>query len=811
MLDPLFTAEDLVQSGFAATVIGRFLNKSPVGLTDVGARWGVSPIFRPFAAYCDVLAFEPDEVEATRIRALQDSTLWRMLTVKECALASERRVLKLNILRRPNNSSIYPVIPHYYDRYKLKGFELERQVEVQAVSLDDAIFVQADARRWGEIIKIDAQGAELDILKGAERTLMSQTQCVVCEASFFSVYEGAPLFAEVESFLRARGFRLYGLLDAQHRSTKQLNKKQFRGRERLMQADAVFFRDPLEPGSTLLSNTDGQRLVVIQIVSALMFGFFDFAIELVKAAEWSAVEKTDLIGVIQLLANGNTAGTAEAVLQLAKEIQECSGQPLLAIGRFVDENRDFHTYHDAQSMAAVDESGIMDAGSSSRKMTDTIVQPQFRAADRESGSEIFVSLHLASNNLQNIIGLLDNVEAKSANPASVEILIKIDEDDLMTQELLAHEAGRRKFALRTWVGPRGAGFSDLWKAYNELIKITSSSVYFVCLINDEVRFNQYGWDQSLRRYIGLFPDHIFRLRATQLKFRNYYDFWECGYAPDSYAFYTKRWLEIVGDWNPCEGPDSSQQFIAYYLGYANYPAFKQFNRDVPILDISFSGEGACKGLSEEQRQKRNTLNFRSWFTLVSHPIQEELFRRARLLQGNIIAAEYHDRDLEVMCDKTARIVIVRDHQTKEVVELLSYKISRTRLFFANLKRGFHYHYYAGGGQGAWNILPFSVVEFLVVYFPQFRRWLGPLLGNGSYWIMREISAMVAQTVRQRQPAILDHLISKFDQKHPEWRRAHVISDVMLQCFLKIAVICRGFQTFLSVRRTRGKLKSRKET
>src|SRR2546427_11121871 len=260
-----------------------------------------------------------------------------------------------------------------------------------------------------------------------------------------------------------------------------------------------------------------------------------------------------------------------------------------------------------------------------------------------SDSPIFISLQLASNNRKKILRLLNNLEERTDRPNILEVLVKVDEEDGEICALMAQQAKHRPFSLRYFVTPRGGGFKHLWKASNELYKQTSDTAYFVCLISDEIEFDQSGWDSILRNYVGIYPDHIFRLRTTQLKLRNYYDFWECGYAPDSYAFYTKRWLDIVGDWNPCTGADSSQQFIAYYLGYGSYPGFRQFNRDVPIMDLSFSREGASHGMTDEEQQRRNTIYFREWFRLVSHPMQEELYRRARLLQAHIIAAEQSGR------------------------------------------------------------------------------------------------------------------------------------------------------------------------
>lgn len=347
-MDPLFDKDELERAGFGATALGLLLNDNPLGLVDVGARWGVSPVFGPLAEYCDVLAFEPDVNEAKKVRAAEAKNFWRSITIKECALASRRCNLRLNILRRPNNSSIYPVIPHYFERYKLEGFEFDRSVDVLADTLDNVVFDEGQAPRWGEIVKIDAQGAELEIFKGAERTLESRTQCIVCEASFFSVYEGVPLFAEIESFLRARGFRLYGLLDVQHRSTKQLSKKIYRGRERLMQADAIFFRDPFDVPKHRTEWRKEERSFSVLIAAAMLTGFFDYAIELAQGSGWSSEEKGMLIFAIKELAHANVAAAVESLEEVSQQTVVHPDNALVQIGRFVDRNRDFHTYHDAK-------------------------------------------------------------------------------------------------------------------------------------------------------------------------------------------------------------------------------------------------------------------------------------------------------------------------------------------------------------------------------------------------------------------------------------------------------------------------------
>lgn len=326
---------------------------------------------------------------------------------------------------------------------------------------------------------------------------------------------------------------------------------------------------------------------------------------------------------------------------------------------------------------------------------------------------MLVSFQLASKYPENLAALFDNLETAS-DLSCFEVLVKADTEDLATRAFLESEVRRRRFRLVPLIAPRRRGYEDLWEALNDLHHIADPSAYFVCNINDEVRIQPAGWDDRLKSYVGLFPDHIFRLRTSKLKFRNYYDFWECGFAPENYAFYTKRWMDICGDWGPCFGPDSSQQYIAYYLGYGNYPSIKQYNRDVPILDISWANEGVGLNImGEEARLRRAAANLRLWGRQVSHPMQQELYRRARLLQAHIMQASIASAyQIEVVDDRRKRTILLRDVTDHALLDLLPYRISKVRLLLQNLRRYLRYTYFAGGGRQSRNVMPISVYEFL---------------------------------------------------------------------------------------------------
>lgn len=105
-------------------------------------------------------------------------------------------------------------------------------LEVQVVTLAD--FARAQGLTAIDIVKLDLQGAELEALIGMG-ALIDTVKIIYTEVQFAELYKDAPLFGDIDSFLRKREFTLYQLYDLV-RSPKD---------GRLLFGDAMFVRSEI--------------------------------------------------------------------------------------------------------------------------------------------------------------------------------------------------------------------------------------------------------------------------------------------------------------------------------------------------------------------------------------------------------------------------------------------------------------------------------------------------------------------------------------------------------------------------------------
>lgn len=331
-------------------------------------------------------------------------------------------------------------------------------------------------------------------------------------------------------------------------------------------------------------------------------------------------------------------------------------------------------------------------------------------------SNPLLSIHMQSNRPDNFIAFLDRLEESLDDPSCIEVIVKIDDYDGTMNDLLPSETLRRRVSLKYISTPLPDGFYGLWRSMNEMLQITHAATYFILNLNDEMYFETPGWDTTLRRYLGLFTDDIFRLRTSVRRHHNYYDFWEAGFANDTSAIMTKRWIEIGGNWCPCNGPDSFQQCVAFYLGYNDRFNHSRPVRELPIEDIRFSFQGASAGLEGDSLRRRHRGAIAPWFRLMSHEMQEEASRRAEKLRAYIWAHANGIEHLDLVDNRRSKRLRAVERVVPYRTNQFRYGLSRARIFTTNARRFFNFGYYGGGGRnlkGPWvrNLIGFLLLRY----------------------------------------------------------------------------------------------------
>lgn len=173
---------------------------------DVGANAGqYSLSVRKFGYKGQIISFEPlvSAFEILKKKSSND-TKW---TIFNFALGNENSTSTINISQNSYSSSIKNILPSHYNSCPESKYIDSHAIEIKR--LDD-IYKSIDFDDQALMLKIDTQGYELEVLKGASEFL-KKVKVIQLEMSLIELYENEPLFLEVTNFLSDLGFSLVSL------------------------------------------------------------------------------------------------------------------------------------------------------------------------------------------------------------------------------------------------------------------------------------------------------------------------------------------------------------------------------------------------------------------------------------------------------------------------------------------------------------------------------------------------------------------------------------------------------------------------
>ena len=261
----------------------------PLTLVDVGASGGISPLWRSHRRYLRVIGFEPD-IRAYKILKKQQNRSMHFFNI---GLHRQRGDFSFYSTRSQECSSFFlpnhPLLGRFHNPERL---DIVKEKKIECRSLDE-ILAEADLTDV-DFIKMDTQGSELAILEGAEKILADSVFGLEIEVAFAEIYKGQPLFADVDQFVRLKGFDLIDLCTTSWKHSIDMSLGFAKGR--VMWADTLYLRGP-QKMREILKNMD-DRLALSKLMRALsvcqLYGFFDYAIELLDIAASDLIDREDI-------------------------------------------------------------------------------------------------------------------------------------------------------------------------------------------------------------------------------------------------------------------------------------------------------------------------------------------------------------------------------------------------------------------------------------------------------------------------------------------------------------------------------------
>ena len=154
-----------------------------------------------------IVSFEPiSSAHSILLKESLSDTNWSVYD--KCALGNVNGVININVSLNSYSSSVLPMLQKHLDA--APDSRVVGQESIPIYRLSDIWRSQySEFKKIG--IKIDVQGFELDVLKGAIE-IIHFIEFIQIEMSLVQVYSGQALYNEVDSFLRSHGFFLWKVL-----------------------------------------------------------------------------------------------------------------------------------------------------------------------------------------------------------------------------------------------------------------------------------------------------------------------------------------------------------------------------------------------------------------------------------------------------------------------------------------------------------------------------------------------------------------------------------------------------------------------
>lgn len=280
-------------------IIDKLLENNKINVIDIGCRGGATPELFFLYKHINLIGFDADKDEVSNLNSNKElASQFNKVAFYNYALDAEEGIKTLYLTRSLGSSSLYRPSSKYKSLFSGKsGLDVMSEIQLKTEKLD--VVVEKEMIKDIDFIKLDTQGTELNILKGAGKSLLPNILMVESEVEFQEMYENQPLFPELDIFLREHNFTLVYLNRVYERiSTLNSNKYGY-------SKGLLTFGDVLYVKSISASQDFTSEKIVKFIVLLANYGYYDYAREVFKLNESKLSEYASLLN--QLLQVNNNS------------------------------------------------------------------------------------------------------------------------------------------------------------------------------------------------------------------------------------------------------------------------------------------------------------------------------------------------------------------------------------------------------------------------------------------------------------------------------------------------------------------------
>jgi len=176
------------------------------GVIQVGAHYGEEIKSFKQNNIGNIICFEP--VPST-FQILKESVKNDAVLVN-LALGNENKKIMMNI-ETANNGQSSSILKPSLHLIQYPHITFNSEIEIEMMRMDDFFETynrnnSLVYRETFNFLAIDVQGYELEVLKGAEKTL-NEIDYILCEVNRDEVYKGCPLVEEIDDYLKKYNFK----------------------------------------------------------------------------------------------------------------------------------------------------------------------------------------------------------------------------------------------------------------------------------------------------------------------------------------------------------------------------------------------------------------------------------------------------------------------------------------------------------------------------------------------------------------------------------------------------------------------------